>query len=73
MQYSKSDVRQAKEIFLRLREEEIETGERGFETAVFSFGYGDVWFDGAVISNGVVIFELGDDPVEIDDASDSEE
>jgi hypothetical protein len=73
MKYSKSDVRKAKDIFLRLREEEIETGKRGFETAMFSFGSGDVWFDGAVISSGVVVFELDDDPIEVDEDIDSEE
>ncbi len=75
LKYNKSDVRHAKEIFLQLREEEIETGERGCETAMFSFGYADVWFDGAVIAHGGVVFELDADDgdlVETDDGSDEE-
>jgi hypothetical protein len=67
LKYNKSDVRHAKEIFLQLREEEIETGHAESEEAMFSFGYGTVWPDGDVVSHNQLLFVFDDDGDLVDD------
>ena len=67
MKYSKKDVAHAKEIFLRIRAEEEETGRAESKVAMFSFGYGTVWPDGDVVSHNQLIFVFNDDGDLVDD------
>lgn len=56
--YTDRDVELAREI-LSARESDPDD-DGGPETAMFSWGYGDVWLDGEVSAYGVVVFNVND-------------